>query len=123
MKKILAYSFLTLFAISCNDNEVEPLDESCIAVSYMEGICGTAILQIKDERFFYLGETANGYDNVFSTMFHCDVDEQKLNKELFYVSLLEDNDIGNCARCLATVAYSGDKFYFMDVNESCKEMD
>lgn len=111
MNKILVFGLFTLVIISCNKNEVKPLDQSCIEVSYVDGICGTAILQIRDEKFFYLGETANGFDNVFFTTLHCSFDEQLLNAESFYIRIVEDDDLGDCIRCLATITYSGEKFY------------
>ncbi|MEM9389891.1 MAG: hypothetical protein AAGA02_05420 [Bacteroidota bacterium] len=121
MKNILAFGLIALVILSCNDDEAELRDESCVAVSYVEGICGNVVLQIQDERFFYLGETANGHENVFLTAFPCYVDEQKLNKDLFYVSIREESNLGDCIRCLAAIGYSGNKSYHVDVRSNCME--
>ncbi|MEM9297045.1 MAG: hypothetical protein AAF149_17210 [Bacteroidota bacterium] len=121
MRNILVFGLIGFFILSCNDDEEVSRDESCVAVSYVEGICGNVVLQIQDERLFYLGETANGYENVFFTTFPCYVDEQTLNKDLFYVSILDESNLGDCIRCLAAIVYSGNKSYHVDVRSNCTE--
>ncbi|MEM6524495.1 MAG: hypothetical protein AAGF85_14060 [Bacteroidota bacterium] len=120
MKNVFFGILLMLMVTSCNENDANPLDLSCIEVSYVDGICAAAILQIEDERFFYLGETANGFENVFFTTLPCSFDDPILNSESFYISIIEDDDLGDCIRCLATISYSGEKAYSI-ANSICSE--
>lgn len=118
MNKILAISLLMFAMLSCNDDEAEPLNTSCIPVKYVDGICGTAILQIQDENFFTLGETANGFDHVFFTMLPCAADAEVLNGETFSISIINKSDLGDCIQCLAAISYSGNKSYHIAIKES-----
>lgn len=110
MKRILLILSLVVLFQACERQELALASGSCFEVSYVSGICGQAVLKIETPAFYHLGESWNGHDNVFLTMFSCEDD--MLSKEgTFYVTLLTEPDPGDCARCQAAVDYSGNKNY------------
>ncbi|MBX2947203.1 MAG: hypothetical protein KF725_15340 [Cyclobacteriaceae bacterium] len=119
MLRNLVYS-VCLFAIlfSC-DEKTPAYTGECIAVSYLRGICGQAVLKIQDPKYFHLGEDADGDTNVFLAGLECFTDSNVLQKNTFYVELNPNDFNTNCAVCLAAVAYSGSKQYAVRVHETC----
>ena len=117
------YIFLILSILvttfGCNEsNSVLPSDQ-CFEVSYITGICGQAVLKIENPAFFELGETWNGNENVFYTVFDCSVDESELDQSNFFVRIKQDTVDTNCIRCLATIDYQGSKQYLVDIVDDC----
>jgi hypothetical protein len=111
---------LAFFSIlSCDNKYIEPISSGegtapCITVSYSKGICGEAVLKIEDSAFYWMGESWNGEDNVFFTVLGCDVNVQALMNKKFKVLVSDkDNSDPSCVRCAATLAYSGNKKYFV----------
>ena len=105
--------------IGCEDeNTIDPLDQ-CFEVSYVTGICGQAILKIENPNFFELGESTNGEENVFYTVFDCSVDETQLSQSNFFVRIKKDTVDNDCIRCLATIGYQGSKRFLVDVVDHC----
>lgn len=107
MKKLIPVLFVAFALYACN--EENPLPEGCIEVEVKDQLCGGAVLQIKDPKYYSLGESANGYENVFYTFFHCE-DPVSTGSTVF-IKFTENNDKGVCARCLAIMAYDGEKNY------------
>lgn len=119
MIRNLIYSFcLAAIALSCEEKSPTSIGE-CIAVSYVRGICGQAVLKIHDPRYFYLGEDADGDTNVFLAGLECFTDYNVLQKHTFFVELNPADFNSNCAVCLAAVSYSGSKQYAVRVHETC----
>jgi hypothetical protein len=104
--------------------ETTNFPQNCIAVKYLRGICGEAVLQIQDPRYYKYGETTNEEDHVFRGTFECSSDLDALEKRaLFYVELNPQNFNNNCANCDATVLYSGSKYYSVRVHQNCNSME
>jgi hypothetical protein len=134
--KIISYSILVTLlvtAIGCNETNSVPAknesfsekedsnsnDNECFEVSYVTGICGQAVLKIKDPAFFKFGENWNGNTNVFYTIFDCSVDEAKLRNANFFVTISENNHTINCARCFAALDYQGSKKHAVAIVSEC----
>lgn len=105
--------------LSCGEEDPISASNQCFEVSYVTGICSQAILKIEDPDFFDLGETSNGEQNVFYTVFDCTVDESGLSQSNFFVRIKQDTSDMNCIRCLAAVGYDGSKRYLVDVVDDC----
>jgi hypothetical protein len=120
-----AYSFLfiaLLFTVfSCSETKSVVPTNQCFEVSYVKGICGQSVLRIENPAFFKFGETWNGYENVFYTVFDCSVDEGKLKQANFFVQIRQDpaNPNIQCVMCTAALDYQGSKKYFVDVVGEC----
>lgn len=119
LRKLLIPSLFVLFTFaSCEKNESDIQNDECIEVKIIAEICGTAVLQIQNPKYFDLGEngwTQDGgktsYDHVFFTVFSC-TDMEYLGKEyignlsgkLLNVKVQKQFEMGNCAVCLAIIA-------------------
>ena len=114
---LIIASFATMFGCTDN-NDVAPSDQ-CFEVSYVTGLCGQAVLKIENPVFFKLGETWNGHENVFYTVFDCSVDEAELSKTSFFVRIKQNTTDTDCIRCLALLDYQGSKQYLVDVVDDC----
>lgn len=123
MKTITICLTLLLCGISCTDELLEKQAKGetapCIKVSQLTGICGQAILQISDPEFFYLGEDWNGHKSVFFSWIPCDAPADLSQRSSFYVRILDQENLGNCMRCLAAIDYTGIKRYAIEVVETC----
>lgn len=120
MKNIRSFLFIPLLAIAmvCCDKETLSNATGCVAVKYVTGICGNAVLQIEDPAFYGLGENVDGYEHVFLATLECFTD-QPLEGKSFLVEL-DPSDFNNqCAVCLAMVLYSGTKKYNVRVHQQC----
>jgi hypothetical protein len=116
MKNIATAILLACGFVSCEDSLHE--NPECLEVSIISELCGNAILKIENPLYYYLGETANGHNNVFLTSFNCE-DIGKEKDGTFYVELVDDNQSGACADCLAIIDYQGDKKYPVKIVEAC----
>ncbi|MEL7002111.1 MAG: hypothetical protein AAFN93_05155 [Bacteroidota bacterium] len=119
--KVYRFLILSILAltIGCNENNTVAPTDQCFEVSYVTGICGQAILKIKNPAYFELGENTGGEENVFFTTFDCSVDESQLSKANFFVKITQDTTDTDCIRCLAAVGYEGNKRYLVDVVDNC----
>ena len=120
MKKLPLIVLVALFSLSSCDEEEPGLPTECIQVALMDTICGQAVLQIQDPNFYYLGETANGVENVFFTYLHCNDMDKDLGGTFFIKFNPENEDEGTCVVCLAALPYDGDKSYEVRVAEDCE---
>jgi hypothetical protein len=119
MIRNLIYSVcLSALLFSC-DEKFPTYTGECITVSYVRGICGQAVLKIKDPRYFHLGENADGDTHVFLARLECFTDSNILQNSTFYVELNPTDFNVDCAVCLAAVVYSGSKHYAVRVHEVC----
>ncbi|MFZ9981613.1 MAG: hypothetical protein ACO3FI_06250 [Cyclobacteriaceae bacterium] len=93
----------------------------CIDVSLVAGICGEAVLKIETPEYQSLGESWNGHDHVFFTVIPCGSEDKVPAAGTFKVLLKEFNssDFGDCIRCKATVAYTGEKRFQIAFISSC----
>ncbi len=90
----------------------------CIEVSYVTGICGQIVLKIENPEYYFLGETWNGNEHVFSTLLHCD-DMGKSTEGTFLVTIQDVYEPGSCAVCLAMLDYSGEKKFPVRLVDVC----
>jgi hypothetical protein len=118
MQKIATALFLLSLMVGCNST-INDLPNNCIAVKYVRGICGNAVLKIQDSRYFDVGEEADGDSHVFLATLECFADVEAVKDKVFYVELNPSNFDSNCAVCLAMVAYSGSKHYNVRVHQVC----
>jgi len=116
MKKFLLGLFVLVMLSSCNEDDALPT--GCIEVKVLDMFCGQAIMQIQDPDYYYLGETANGYENVFFTYPHC-VDSGRDLSENVLIELTDDKDKGGCAVCLAILPYDGERIYHSRIRDFC----
>jgi len=121
--KIWRIAAVVLLVAGCTEkvleNETFIPHADCIKVSFVDGICGQIVLKIEDTRFAALGETWNGHAPVFYTTVPCQAPADLLQRDFFFVRLLERENTGDCARCEAYFAYTGTKRYFIEVAEAC----
>lgn len=119
LKKVLIPSLFALFTFgSCEKSDSDFQNDECIEVKVLAEICGTAVLQIQNSKYYNLGEKGwsqeNGktsFDNVFFTVFSCE-DMEYLSKEYsgkpegksFNIKIQDKFEMGNCAVCLAIIA-------------------
>lgn len=115
---------LFLLSASCQDEKLQA-SGNCVPVKLLRSICGTAVFQIQDSRFYHYGESAGNEENVFMAMLECTLPASlKLGntepqQEIFYAELNPENFNGNCASCLALVSYEGQKHYQIRLHEVC----
>lgn len=121
MKNIRSFLFIPLLAIAlvCCDKETLTNARGCVAVKYVTGICGNAVLQIENPSYFGLGEDVDGYEHVFLATLECFTDQQPLEGKSFLVELDPSDFNDQCAVCLAMVAYSGSKKYNVRIHQQC----
>lgn len=84
----------------------------------MDMVCGQAIFQIQDPQYYYLAESANGYENVFFTFLHCEDMDYDFS-ETVSVGITNEEEKGSCAVCLALLPYDGEKVYNIRVGPDC----
>lgn len=123
MMRLVAAMIVCWVSAGCtyqNLGEVEKPDAktACIKVSFIDGICGQVALKIEDSRYADLGETWNGHAQVFYTVLPCDAPGD-FTQRSFFVQLLEEQDLGNCARCEALFVYTGTKRYHVRIVDQC----
>gem|GEM_PF-4329439 len=104
------FVFLCCFSLACSASEPVRFEVELVTTT-----CGEAVLQIQDSAHYAYGETWNGHDHVFFTVFDCTVDIEKLQEGPFMVTLVDEPGPQDCARCLATLDYSGNKKYHVRV--------
>lgn len=114
---------LALFFQSCerlDEAVIDQLivDQDCIEVSYVRGICGQAVLKILTPAYKHLGEKEGNDTDVFLTEFSCE-DANKSTEGTFYIQLLEKPNLGDCPRCLAALIYNGKKKYNVRRVDTC----
>jgi hypothetical protein len=120
-----------VFFIAC-DKSTNEIKDQCFEVKILNEICGNAVVQIVDEKFYEFGE--NGYqldgvtyDHVFTTTFSC-ADLTKINtlasslRGLQLKVKLTDKheDDPYCTRCAATIANAPQKFALLKMTNDCK---
>jgi hypothetical protein len=106
---------------ACNEGATAVLDANCLAVIYITGICGEAVLKIENPTMFHLGESWNGHNNVFFTQLPCGTDEQTLLDKTFFVEIIPETQTDNdCVRCKATIGYNGTKRYNIALRHNCQ---
>jgi hypothetical protein len=118
MQKIVITLFLVNLIAGCNP-DIDQLPSNCIPVKYVRGICGQAVLEIQDPKYYDTGENADGDSHVFLAMLECFTDTEIVKDKLFYVELNPSNFNSECAVCLALVNYSGNKHYNVRVHPIC----
>ena len=114
-----------VLAFSCDDEGIDPSPQNCIEVRLVAELCGQAVLQLVNDVHFGLGE--NGwewnevvYNNVFSTDLSCEMMENMpRDGSSFTIRLVEDQDPGNCAVCLALFSGRPDSFHYVEMTENC----
>jgi hypothetical protein len=109
MKQLFLITTVAMLLNACELEEPTYAGE-CIEVKYVTGICGQAVLEIQDPAYYHLGETWNGNNHVFYTLFHCD-DMEKSTEGTFLITIQEAYEPGSCAVCLAMLDYTGEKRY------------
>lgn len=130
MKNALSILIVSLFLLSasCNDEKLS-VPKTCVPVKLMRSICGTAVFQIQDSRFYQYGESAGNEENVFAAALECTLPDgiilgsQEPQQELFYAELDPENFNGNCASCLAIVNYEGQKHYRVRLHLDCPTLE
>lgn len=128
MTRQLLKTFVTLYlAVASMSCEREPINAddktenntNCFGVSYVSGVCSTVVLKIEDSAYYDLGESWKEHDNVFLTELPCGVDEEALKQGIFFISISDVDNRGECPRCLALIDYSGSKKYFITLQDAC----
>ena len=120
MRKIAIFLFLIRLITGC-DSDTTPLPDNCIAVKYVRGLCGNAVLQIQDLRYFSVGENVDGDTHVFLATLECFTDLEAAKDKVFYVELNPSDFNSDCAVCLAMINYTGKKHYAVRVHEACSD--
>jgi hypothetical protein len=124
MKPWMLVTFV-LMCLACTEGplpeELPAEKEACFKVSYVDGICGHMVLKIEDARFAALGETWNGHTPVFYTFAPCQAPADLLTRDFFFVRLIENENTGDCAYCLAYFSYTGTKRYHIEFVEACAQ--
>lgn len=119
---------LFLLSASCNDEKLS-LSKTCVPVKMLRSICGQAVFQIQDSRFYHYGESVGNEENVFVAALECNLPDavslgtREPQEEIFYAELDPENFNGNCASCLAMVNYEGQKHYQVRLHEVCHTID
>lgn len=129
---ILTSLFLFLSA-GCEKTE-QASTEGCIQVKVLDAVCNTAVLQILDPKYYYLGE--NGYqkdgityDHVFSTVIPC----KSINVNVpgrpiqgaadkpFFVKIIDQPEPSdpNCGTCFAVVSNAPSKWLHISLSQQC----
>jgi hypothetical protein len=115
---------LFLLSASCDDEKLSTA-KNCVPVKLLRSVCGTAVFQIQDSRFYHFGESVGNEANVFFAVLECTLPDavklgsQEPQQEIFYAELDPENFNGNCASCLALVNYEGQKHYQVRLSEVC----
>ena len=125
-KLILPLMMVLALTFSCDDEGIDPT-ENCIEVTLVAELCGQAVLQVVSDAHFNLGE--NGwewndtvYNNVFSTDLSCDaMQNMPRDGSSFTIRLVEDQDPGNCAVCLALFSGRPDTFHYVEMVDNCNQ--
>jgi len=112
------FILLIVFLAGCDTQEANQ-NTTCIAVTYLRGICGQAVLKIQQPAHYGFGENADGDEHVFLATLECGTDEAALQGKVFFVQLDATDFNSNCAVCLAAVAYSGSKKYTVKIQNDC----
>ncbi|MBX9733525.1 MAG: hypothetical protein K2X37_05655 [Chitinophagaceae bacterium] len=132
MKKQIVALCLVIFLISgCTKNETD-LPAGCISVKLIKEMCGNAILQIQDSKYYNLGVdnfTFEGktYDHVFTTRFSCQslaAMPQTLTADrsglVFNIKFLKEPETDStCATCLAVLSNTPNKYYATKYMKTC----
>ncbi|MEN9550049.1 MAG: hypothetical protein RIR12_2640 [Bacteroidota bacterium] len=134
MKKILMILGIGVTAFTgCTKNESD-LPTACVSVKLIKEVCGDAILQIQDSKYYNLGVDGFAlegkiYDHVFTTRFTCKslaAMPQTLTTDrsglVFTVTLLKEPEAvdSTCATCLATLSNAPNKFYNTKYTKTCE---
>ena len=117
MKKFVFVFVVAGLLSSCNEDDALPT--GCIEVGVLEMFCGQVVMQIQDPNYYYLGESANGYENVFFTYAHCDDMDKDLSGTIL-VELTDNTEKGSCAVCLGLLPYDGDRIYDVRIRDKCE---
>jgi hypothetical protein len=124
MKYILLLS-LTVFIWSCQNEE--PISTTCVEIKLIDEICGNAIVEVLDTKYFDLAEPTfvrtDGtiLKNVFSTSLACIKDNKPAIGSTFYVEIAPSSSIANseCIQCLAIFDSMPAKFHHVKLAENC----
>ncbi len=128
MKKLLLFAGLALAFASCDKSAQEDLNEDTFTVKVVAAICSEAVLEILDDDYTQNGQATwtQGnvtYNNVFFTQFNCE-DLENFGKlarpSLIGLELkvkITEQNLGDCAVCLATIADPPATKHFVDVVE------
>lgn len=121
---LLLFATLFLLSASCHDEKVSATKD-CVPVKILRNICGTAVFQIQDSRFYHYGESTGGEENVFMGVMECtstqstNTEVDKDEPEIFYAELDPDNFQSDCIQCMAIVVYQGEKHYKVRLHQAC----
>ncbi len=131
MKKLLfmlSMVAMTMLLSCTKENEEKPEEGDAFAVSFVDGLCGSAILSIEDKRYYDLGEKEFVYKGVkygsaFLTTVPCKLPSANVftatsgERKTFMVRITEKPPVGdgNCATCMAVISPSPNKFYYVTV--------
>lgn len=126
MKTTSSVLFLSvfLFAFTCQQEVINKSNGTCVNVSVLRSICGTAVLQIKDPAFYHLGENVGDEQNVFLAYIEVkptDASVDAGNKENAYVEINPENFNTDGIQCLAMVDYAGAKQHNVRFVKPCEQ--
>jgi hypothetical protein len=125
---LLLIASVFLLGASCQDEQLSA-SKTCIPVKVLRSICGNAVFQIQDSRFYGYGESVGNEENVFLAVLECNAPDavslgnSEPQQEIFYAELDPENFNSNCAVCLAMVNYEGQKHYKVRLHEVCHTID
>jgi hypothetical protein len=119
---LLLIAALFLLSASCHDEKLS-VAKNCVPVKLLRSICGSAVFQIQDSRFYHYGESTGGEENVFMAMMECTATQSTSTEadapEIFYAELDPDNFQSDCIQCMAIVNYQGEKQYKVRLHQVC----
>lgn len=128
MKSISSVLFFSvfLFAFTCQQEMINNSNDTCVNVSVLRSICGTAVLQIKDPTFYHLGENVGSEQNVFlanveSKESSANVKRDEIDLSDTYVLINPDDFNSDGIQCLAMVNYAGTKQHNVRFVEPCEQ--
>lgn len=124
MKKViyLALLFVSVLVNSC-DNQIK---EGCVQVRVVGELCGTAVLQVisgnmdGDLEASWTNNEGETFENVFTTFLDgCDPNYPS-DGESFFVEILDERPVSNCAVCLALFANAPEVYYHTKISTNCQ---
>lgn len=123
MKKIffLLIVLTTAAVSSCKNKSVD----GCVQVKLINQLCGNAILQVvggdvpKGIANSWTDNQGNTYKNVFST-FLDPCDTYPANGDTFYIRVIDERKVSNCAVCLALLADAPEEYLHTTISSECE---
>ncbi|MEN9550055.1 MAG: hypothetical protein RIR12_2646 [Bacteroidota bacterium] len=133
MKKLLLILGIGIITLAACTKDETDLPTACVSVKLIKEVCGDAILQIQDSKYYNLGVDGFAlegkiYDHVFTTRFTCQslaAMPQTLTADrsglVFNVKLLKEPETADstCVTCLATLSNAPSKFYITKYAKTC----